>query len=271
MPKCFVLMPFAKEFEEAYEYGIKPAAEAAGFTCYRADKAAAPGAIVAKIIKGIFSSDVIVADLTASNPNVFYELGVAHTIDNKTIVICEKGRQPLPFNLRSYLIIFYSRTIGGIENQLRSDLEQAFADFSNWRREPTNPVQDFRPIPYAVPLQEQARLEKQIDELTAKIRDLQAEKERDKVRVTILSLPEVEFQHLRNLAATRPFAYVKRDSFVADLRKLRSLGLINTKPGATIGGLPATGNLKEHLELTDTAREVLGELFRRFADGKGQT
>lgn len=36
-PKCFVLMPLADEFHEAYEYGIKPAAEAAGFTRYRAD------------------------------------------------------------------------------------------------------------------------------------------------------------------------------------------------------------------------------------------
>jgi hypothetical protein len=265
MAKCFVLMPFAAEFKEAFEYGIKPAAEAAGFTCYRADEPYEAGAIIDGIIKGIFSSDVIVADISTSNPNVFYELGVAHTIDNKTIVICEKGRERLPFDLRAYRIIFYNRTIEGIKDNLRQQLERALKDFGNWRNSPNNPVQNFRPIHYAVPLLDQARLENRIEELTEELYDLRAEKERSEVRAVILALPEIEFQHLRNLAAQGAFAYVKRDPFLAELWKLRSLGLIRTKPGATIGELPAAGDLKEHLELSQPAREVLEELFRRFA------
>ena len=46
MPRCFVLMPFAARFREVYDYGIEPAATAAGFTCDRVDKAFAPGAII---------------------------------------------------------------------------------------------------------------------------------------------------------------------------------------------------------------------------------
>jgi len=265
MPRCFVLMPFAARFKEVYDYGIEPAATAAGFTCDRVDKAFAPRAIIADIITGIFSADVIVADISGSNPNVFYELGVANTIDNKTVVICGGDDHKLPFNLRAYRVIFYSRTVEGIQKDLRDQLEQALRGAATWRSHASNPVQDFRPVHYTVPLQKQAETEGQIARLKEELRALRGEKERREVMAVILLLPEVEFQHLRNLASEGPFNYLRRDPFLAELRKLRSLGLIRMKGGATIGGLPKEGDLKDYLELSDPAREVLEELFRRFA------
>jgi hypothetical protein len=259
-------MPFAEEFKEVYDHAIRPAAEAAGFECYRADHAFGPSAIISDIIKSIFTADVIVADVSGSNPNVFYELGVSHTIDNKTIVISEKTAQPLPFDLTAYRVIFYHRTIDGIKNDLRSKLERDLTQLSRWKTHPNNPVQDFRPVQYAVPLQDHEALEHTIGRLKEDISVLRREKRHVELRTLILSLREIEFRHLKYLAAEGPFVYEKRTAFLDELRKLRSLGLVRNKPGTTIGGIPGTGNLKDYLELTELTREVLEVIFRWVAE-----
>ena len=87
---CFVLMPFKEEMREVYDIAIKPAIEQAGFTSLRVDELKGSFNINKKIIKFIFKSDAILADLTNWNPNVFYEMGVAHAIGNKTIMIIQK-------------------------------------------------------------------------------------------------------------------------------------------------------------------------------------
>src|ERR1700687_3037546 len=252
---CFVLMPFADDFKEVYEHAIMPAAVAAGFDCYRADHALVPSAIISDIIKSIFSADIIVADISGSNPNVFYELGVAHTIANKTIVISQRGHEPLPFDLKAYRVIFYRKTINGIKEDLRSQLDRALSDFPSWRIHPTNPVQDFRPINYCVPLEAQARLEHTIVELRDNLRALRNENRRGELRRLILSLGQIEFRHLRSFASQGSFSYVRQPPFLDELRKLRSLGMIRNKPDTTIGGIPETGDLKEYLELTELTRE----------------
>jgi len=261
-PKCFVLMPFAEDVMEVYEHAIHPAAKTLGFNCYRADHAVGSCAIVSDIIKGIFQADVIVADLSGFNPNVFYELGVAHTVGNKTIIICERTKQELPFDLKSYRVIFYDKSIKGIKEELRGRLEKTLRDFSTWSAQRTNPVQDFRPVQYAVPLAEQEELERSIGELRSDLRRLQDEKRRGELRALIFALPEIQFRHLRNLMDKRAFDYVKRAAFLDELRKLRGFGLIRTKEGATIGGIPETGDLKQYIEVTDLAREVLEEIVR---------
>lgn len=261
-PTCFVLMPLAEEYKEVYEHAIAPAAKALGFDCHRADHASGPSAIISDIIKAIFAADVIIADVSGSNPNVFYELGIAHAIDNKTLVICEKTDRKLPFDLASYRVIFYHRSIDGIEKDLRSKIERDLSKLASWKAHPTNPVQDFRSIQYAVPLQAQATLESAIEELKEEVRALKKEKRRSELRGLILSLRDIEFHHLRNLASEGPFLYEKRSAFVDELRKLRSLGLIRNKADTTIGGIPETGDLKNYLELTDLTREVLEEIFR---------
>jgi len=55
---------------------------------------------------------------------------------------------------------------------------------------------------------------------------------------------------------------VTRAAFLDELRKLRGFGLIRTKAGATIGGIPETADLKQDIEVTDLAREVLEEIVR---------
>jgi hypothetical protein len=222
-------MSFEEDRVEIFKHAIWPAAEAAGFDCYRADYAVAPQAIVRNIISSIFQDEVIIADISGFNPNVFYELGVAHTVGNKTIIICEKTDQKLPFDLRSYRIIFYRKNIEGLKTDLRTHIEKALRDLPNWSSRPTNPVQDFSPVRYAVPLVEQAELERTIETLRQDLRYLQDDKERGELRTLLFTLSDIEIRHLKGLIGPEPFHYVKRREFLAELRKLRTLGFVRHK------------------------------------------
>ena len=258
MKYCFVLIPFAQEFRAIYHNAILPAAMAAGFTCHKADAPYAPSAIVRDIVERIFEDDVIIADITGSNPNVYYELGIAHTVGNKTIIICEETGGNLPFDLAAYRIIFYRKPVDGVWNQVQEEIEVALREFPHWSAKPTNPVQDFRPVQYAVPLSEQARLDRKISELETELRGLH----REKLRSIILSLPPFELRHLMKLASSDEFHYQKRRTFIEELKKLQSLGLIRGRNRTSAENIPERGDLKQHFELTDLVREIFEELSR---------
>ncbi|MGH7452812.1 MAG: hypothetical protein ACRENG_15800 [bacterium] len=140
---CFMLMPFKKKLEAVYTKAIKPACDKAGFKAIRADKLIGPYNIHRDIIKHIFLSHTVVADLTDWNPNVFYEMGVAHAIDNKTIMIIRK-RQKLPFDISSYCCISYDLSENGLKF-LKQQIVESLKLINEWRQHPTNPVQEFKP------------------------------------------------------------------------------------------------------------------------------
>jgi len=55
---------------------------------------------------------VVIAEITPRNPNVFYEVGYAHALGKPTILLARRGSE-LPFDIRSYRVVFYDDTIGG--------------------------------------------------------------------------------------------------------------------------------------------------------------
>ncbi len=146
---CFVLMPFKENLKEVYWNAIKPACMKAGFEPLRVDELKGPFNINRKIIEHIFLSDAIVADLTEWNPNVFYEMGVAHAIDNKTIMIIQK-KDVLPFDVSNYRCIQYVQTKEGLE-ELINGIVEALNSIQEWRKHATNPVQDFKPYEAFIP------------------------------------------------------------------------------------------------------------------------
>ncbi len=101
---CFVIMSFDEKRLEVYQNAIKPACEKAGFTPVRVDELEGVFNINQQIIEHIFKSDAVIADLTDWRPNVFYEMGVAHAIDNKTIMIIQK-KDRVPFDISTYSCI----------------------------------------------------------------------------------------------------------------------------------------------------------------------
>ena len=147
---CFVLMPFNDASKKVYFEAIRPACAQSGFESLRADELLGSFNISREIIEHIFQSEVIVADLTDWNPNVFYQLGVAHAVSNKVIMIIEEENR-LPFDIANYRCIRYQQTSEGIY-YLREMISESLKNIDDWRKHPSNPVQDFKP-PESSPIQ----------------------------------------------------------------------------------------------------------------------
>jgi len=103
--KAFVLMPFALEFDDVFTDLVSPALTE--YEVARADTRLDKRGILEKIVCGIFEADLIVVDLTGNNPNVLYELGVAHALNKPTVLISQDD-SALPFDIRAYPIQPYS-------------------------------------------------------------------------------------------------------------------------------------------------------------------
>jgi hypothetical protein len=111
-PRAFVAMPFEEPFNTMYREVIRPEAELLGLEVIRVDELARPGIIFEEIKREISESKVVIAEITSPNQNVFYELGYAHALNKPTILLARRGGD-LPFDIRSYRVIFYDDTIGG--------------------------------------------------------------------------------------------------------------------------------------------------------------
>lgn len=140
LPLCFVIMPFDAEFKGIFNTIIKDTAQELGFTCQTAEEATT-GHITKTIFESIYFAKVIIADLTNSNANVFYELGVAHSIGRKTILISQD--KTIPFDISHDLVIFYDNSIQGGE-KLRNDLDKSLRKILNGGTI-DNPTQMFLP------------------------------------------------------------------------------------------------------------------------------
>ena len=96
------------DFDHVYRELIEKAVEGLGVDCDRCDEIIDNGPIIKKMFRGIFDADVTVVDITSLNPNVFYELGVRHALqDHVTLVICKNVNQAIPFNIRGLNILMY--------------------------------------------------------------------------------------------------------------------------------------------------------------------
>jgi uridine kinase len=137
--RCFVVMSFDRDFDLVYERGIKRAIEDEGLTCIRMDDDALPKNIPTRIVRELIEADLVIADLTDSSPNVYYELGIAHTLGNKTIIISQQLDR-LPFDVRSESTLGYGNSREGVKLlyfELRNIIKQLLAH----PHEPSNIVQ----------------------------------------------------------------------------------------------------------------------------------
>ena len=103
---CFVMMPFGEWFDLYYQEIYVPAIKEAGFEPVRADELFSTGSVVEQIWEQISKSKVLLADLSGKNPNVFYELGLAHAA-HKPVVFTSSNIQDIPFDLRHLRVITY--------------------------------------------------------------------------------------------------------------------------------------------------------------------
>jgi hypothetical protein len=96
----------------------------------RADDVAIPGAITSDILTRIMHSDVVVADVTYPNPNVFYELGLRHSCRVGTIIIRDKNGPRAPFDIAHLRHIEYENTPSGLKS-LSDDLKRVLSHFES--------------------------------------------------------------------------------------------------------------------------------------------
>jgi len=125
---CFVLMPFARQFDGVFS-AITLACERPELllSCSRADDFYGAGHIMEDILNGIVNSEYIVADLTGKNPNVFYELGIAHSCKSASkVVILTQSIDDVPFDLRHMRCVAYRPDDAGLR-KLEHDLVRAIA------------------------------------------------------------------------------------------------------------------------------------------------
>jgi hypothetical protein len=140
---CFVIMPFEEKISEVYTAAIKPAVESKDLRCVRADEVEESGNIVRSVVEYISKAKIIIADLTNRNPNVFYELGIAHSLGNNTIVIAQFADQ-VPFDVKPYQVIIYQDSMKG-GTELRRSIQNKIDNLTAWSNKSNNPVQDFLP------------------------------------------------------------------------------------------------------------------------------
>jgi hypothetical protein len=130
-PLVFVAMQFGQPFDTLYQEVILPTAKTLDLKVIRIDELAGPGIIFEDIKRQIAEAKIVVAEITAPNQNVFYELGYAHALNKPTILLAQRGKE-LPFDIRSYRVIFYDDSIGGkpaLERDLKKHLEAILRDF----------------------------------------------------------------------------------------------------------------------------------------------
>lgn len=112
--KAFVIMRFDSKYNNVFDKSIKPAFEEYGYECNRLKEDRKQVNVPNEIIRSIIYADIVLADISGNSPNVLYELGVSHSVGNKTITITSNVNE-IPFDLKSYGVIDYTEEGRGLE------------------------------------------------------------------------------------------------------------------------------------------------------------
>jgi len=124
-PHVFVAMPFADTMDDVFHYGIQGAVNSAGFLCERADLSTFTGDVMNWVKARISSAQLVVADLSSANPNVYLEVGYTWGCRVPTVLLA-KDSGDLKFDVKGQRCILY-KSIKALEDALRKEL-QGLAD-----------------------------------------------------------------------------------------------------------------------------------------------
>ncbi|MYB22610.1 MAG: hypothetical protein F4066_02290 [Chloroflexi bacterium] len=148
-PTAFVIMPFTPDLQSVFDSFYRKTLEANGMAVQRADNSQNSQAITKDIVLSIRGSDLIIADLTDANANVYYELGLAHAM-NKPVIMLAQDVDDLKFDLRAYRCLIYSTHFEDMD-EARQALSERIASFLNGSLQFGSPVSDALSTPVNVP------------------------------------------------------------------------------------------------------------------------
>ena len=139
MPSCFVIMGYGKktdfkqnksfDLDKTYRNIIKPAAEAAGYACERADEIQHAGIIDVPMYERLLMADLVIADVSTANVNAFFELGVRYALRPKTTIVIAEKNFEIGFDMGHVVIRRYDHLGPGIDyeevERLKAELTKA--------------------------------------------------------------------------------------------------------------------------------------------------
>lgn len=129
-PFAFVLMPFDPEFDDLYKFGIKEPAAELSILAERVDEQIYGEGILERIYRQIDLADIVIADMTGQNPNVFYEVGYAHAKE-KLCILLTASADDIPFDLKHRRHVVYGNSIASLKEQLVDELMWAKGEIEN--------------------------------------------------------------------------------------------------------------------------------------------
>ncbi len=156
---AFVAMPFGIkrdsegntiDFNRVYAELVRPALESAGLDAFRADEEQQAGDIRSDMFQELLIADLVVADLTLPNPNVWYELGVRHALRARGVVIICGGQVTTAFDLYTDRKLRYAIAKGGpdpatLQNDIRRLADMVKATMESWHGRKVSPVYQLLP------------------------------------------------------------------------------------------------------------------------------
>ena len=160
----FVIMPFSgtethdeAEWTNIYETILKPAVEACGYLCERAR--ISTGSLIKTIVGDLRNSTIVLADITDRNPNVFYELGVRHSLSKRTIIVAQRY-DDIPSDLRGYWSVIYGTRQWEVD-KFKDEIKRIISEIEKDPDRSDSPVLDYLE-------QQEFRNRKRIEEMAIK-------------------------------------------------------------------------------------------------------
>lgn len=142
---CFVIMPISDvdgypkgHFDRVYKHIIEPACRLVGYEPIRADETSKTNVIIEDILKNILACDMAICDLSARNPNVFYELGFRQAFNKKTVLMKDE-KTDRPFDISAIRSFEYQSSLRiDLVNEAIEKLAKALTETEAMTEEETN-------------------------------------------------------------------------------------------------------------------------------------
>lgn len=179
LKKCFVIMPISDvdgypkgHFDRVYEFIIKPACMQAGFDAIRADVTAKTNVIIVDILKHVYDCEMAICDLSARNPNVFYELGFRQAFNKKTVLMIDE-KTTRPFDISAIRSFQYQSSLRiDLVNEAKEKLTKALMETETMEENETNSLLKLLSIENPAKLPQSLKLSEDSSLILQAIREL---------------------------------------------------------------------------------------------------
>lgn len=257
----FVMMPFSgtkscteEQWTDTFENVFLPAAEAASLSCSRAR--VSTGSLIKSIIERLRTSYIVMADITDANPNVFYELGVRHSLSKRTIIVAQAPSH-IPSDLRGYWSLIYGTGPGQVK-KFRAELCEIVAHINSQPDKADSPVAEFLEHEFAASTREaNVEIARKLSALHTEFTGIMVELSRDELSLALNSVTDhaclsllLETRYLDPGAETLALAYETRDL-------LRQIAVQGLEPRL----------VQTALRLIPTLAKRIGDIRQKVATG----